>query len=72
MGTGDLCRVPPAAVHHGRPRQISGTGPCGFCRRVLRIPGPACQYSGQIRFIENPGYKTRGFAMGLNVRGVIE
>ena len=40
MGTGDLCRVPLAAVHHGRARQISGTGPCGYCRRVLWVAYP--------------------------------
>ena len=36
-GTGDLCRVPPAAVHHGKARQSLGTAPCGDCSRVLRI-----------------------------------
>ena len=55
MGTGDLCRVPPAAVHPGRARQCSVTGPCGYCRRVLWITGPQGQYSGKIRFIEKPG-----------------
>ena len=29
MGPGDVCRVPPAAVRHGRARQNSGTGPFG-------------------------------------------
>ena len=28
---------PPAAVHHGKARQSSGTGTCGDCSRVLRI-----------------------------------
>ena len=55
MGTGDLCRVPPAAVHPGRARQCSGTGPCGYCRRVLWGP-----YSGKIRFIEKPGTQDEG------------
>ena len=55
MGTGDLCRVPPAAVHPGRARQCSGTGPCGYCRRVLWGP-----YSGKIRFIEKPGVQDEG------------
>ena len=49
-----MCRVPPAAARHGRARQSSGTGPCGDCRGVLRIPGPWGQYSGKIRFIEKP------------------
>ena len=48
MGTGDLCRMPLAAVHHGNARKSSGTGPCGDCRRVLWG-----QYSG--KFIEKPG-----------------
>ena len=60
MGTGDLCRVPPAAVHPGRARQCSGTGPCMYCRRVLWVPGPRGQYSGNIRFIENPGIQDEG------------
>ena len=52
MGTGDLFRVPPAAVHHGRAWQSSRMGPCGYCRWVLMVPGPAGQYSGKIGFIE--------------------
>ena len=47
--------MPPAAVHPGRASQCSGTGPCGYCRRVLWVPGPRGQYSGKIRFIEKPG-----------------
>ena len=60
MGTGDLCRVPPAAVHPGSARQCSGTGPCGYCRRVLWVPGPPGQYSGKIHFIEKPGVQDEG------------
>ena len=60
MGTGDLCPVSPAAVCHGRARQSSGPGPCGDCRRFLWLPNPQGQYSGKIRFIEKPGYKTMG------------
>ena len=60
MGTGDLCRVPPAAVHRGRARQCSGTGPCGYCRRVLWVAGPRGQYSGKIRFNEKPGVQDEG------------
>ena len=62
MGTGDLCRVPPAAVHRGRARHCSGTGPYVYCRRV-----PRGQYSGKIRFIEKPGVQDEGVAMWLNV-----
>ena len=47
-----LCRVPQAAVRHGRARQSSWTGPCGDCRRVPWIPGPRGQYSGINSFIE--------------------
>ena len=67
MGTGDLCRVLLAAVHHGRGRQSSVTGPCGYCSRVLRVPVSGGQFSGNIRFIRNPGYNTRGAAMWVNV-----
>ena len=47
--------MPQAAVRHGRAGQSSGTGPCGYCRKVLWVPGPVGQYSGKIRFIEKPG-----------------
>ena len=60
MGTGDLCRVPPAAVHPRRARQCPGTGPCGYCRRVMWVPGPQGQYSGKICFIEKPGVQDEG------------
>ena len=52
--------MPLAAVRHGRTRQSSGTGPCGYCRRVLWVPGPAGQFSGKIRFIEKPGVEDEG------------
>ena len=52
--------MPLAAVRHGRARQNSGTGPYGYCRRVLWVPGPAGQYSGKIRFIEKPGVEDEG------------
>ena len=68
MGTGDLCRVPPATARHGRAKQSSGSGPCADCRRFLWVLGPRGQYSGKIRFIEKPEYKTgRGVTMWLNV-----
>ena len=54
-GKFDLCQVLPAAVRHGRARQISGPEPCGDFGRVLWVPGPRCQYSGKIRFIKKPG-----------------
>ena len=67
MGTGELCRVPLAAVRHVRARHTSWTRPCGECRRVLWVPGPRGQYSGKIRFIEEPGVQDEGVAMWLNV-----
>ena len=60
IGTVDLCRVSQAAVRHGTARQMSGTGPCGDCRRVLWLPGPRGEYSGTIRFIEKPGVQDEG------------
>ena len=51
--------IPRAAVHHGRARQSSGAGPCGYCRGVLWVPGPAGQYPGKFVLSRNPGYKTR-------------
>ena len=56
----DVCRVPLAAVRHGRGRQTSESGPCGDCRRVLWVSGPRGQYSGKIRFIEQRGVQDKG------------
>ena len=67
MDIGDLCRLPPAAVCHGREGESSETGPRGDCRRVLRIPGQRGQYSGKICFIEKPRVQDEGVAMWLNV-----
>ena len=60
MGPEDVCRVPLAAVRHGRARQTSESGPCGDCRRVLWVPGPRGQYSGKIRYIEKRGVQDEG------------
>ena len=60
MGLGDVCRVPLAAVRHRRARQTSESGPVGYCRRVLWVPGPRGQYSGKIRFIEKHGVQDEG------------
>ena len=60
MDTGDLCRVPPAAVHPGKARQCSGREPCGYCTRVKWVLGSRGQYSGKIRFIEKPGEHDEG------------
>ena len=59
MDTGDLCRVPQAAVRHERARQNLGTGQCGGCIRILWVPGPWGQYSGKLLSI-NLRYKTGG------------
>ena len=61
MGTGDLCRMTPAAVCHLRARQRSGTVPYGDCRRVRWG-----QYSEKIRFIEKSGVQDEGFSMWPN------
>ena len=52
MGTGDQCRVPQAAVCHGRARQNSGTGPCGDYRRVLLLPYSRGHYSEKFAYRE--------------------
>ena len=55
MGPGDVCRVPIAAVRHGRARQTLESGLCWDWGKVLWVPGQSGQYSGKIRFIEKPG-----------------
>ena len=59
MGTGDLCRVPLAAVRHERTRQ--GRDRVGDCIRVLLVPGPRDQYSEKIRFVKEPGVQDKGW-----------
>ena len=71
MGTGDLCRVPPAAEHPGRARHCSGTGLCGYCRRVLWVTGPRDQYLGKIRFIEKPEVQDEGVLILCFIRLLI-
>ena len=66
-GHSNLCRVPLAVVRHASARQTSGTRPCVDCRRVLWVPGPQGQYSGEIRFIEKPATQDEGVAMLLKV-----
>ena len=46
----------------------SGTGPCGDCIQVLWVPGPRGQYSGKIRFIENPGVQDEGVRRSSDTR----
>ena len=60
MGTGDLSRVPPGAVRHGRARQTSGTGQCGDCTRVLWVSGQWGQYSGENSVIDTSWVKDEG------------
>ena len=67
MGPEDVCRVPLAAVRHGRTMQTSESGPCGDCRRVLWVPGRRGQYSGKIRFIEKRWVQNEGVAKLLNI-----
>ena len=67
MGPGDLCRVPPAAVCHGRARQIQGRD------RVVIVEWPwwyrarGVSILGKFVSSRNPGYMTRGVVMCLNV-----
>ena len=67
MGIGDLCRMPPAALHTGRATQTSGTGPCGDYRRVPWYRACGVSIRGKLVLSRNMGYKTRGVAMLLNV-----
>ena len=60
MGTGDLCRMPLAAVHHGSARKSSGTGPCRNCQRALWLPAPRCQYFGENLFYLKLGIQDEG------------
>ena len=50
MGTGDMCRMPIAAVRHGSAWKSSERGPCGDCRRVLLRTGPTGSVFGESSF----------------------
>ena len=65
MGTGNLCRMPPAAVRHGRARQNSGK--VGIVERSCGYRARGVSIRGKFVLWRNPGYKTRGVAMWLNV-----
>ena len=60
MDQGDVCRVPLAAVRHGRAGQTSESGRYWDCRKMLWVAGPWGQYSGKIRFIEKRGMQDEG------------
>ena len=48
-------------------QQSSGTGPCGNCRRSCGYRARGVSNRGRFVLSRNPGYKTRGVAMWLNV-----
>ena len=60
MSTGDLCRMPLAAISHGSARKSSGTGPCGDCRRVLWGTRPAGSVFGKNLFHRESWGTSRG------------
>ena len=67
MGTGDLCRVLPAAVRHGRARLSSGAGAWGSVDGSCGDRARRVSILGKFVLSRNPGYKNRGIAMWLNV-----
>ena len=65
MGTGDLCRVPQAAIRHGRARQSSGTGQCGYCIRYNAGTGSVGSVFGENSFyLETRGTRSGGSPCG--------
>ena len=60
MGPGDLCRVPSAAVPHGKAKRISRTKPCGECRMSCGYRARGVSIRAKFVLSRNPGYKTRG------------
>ena len=67
VGQGDVCRVPLAAVRHGRARQTSESGPCGDCRRGCGYRARGVSIRGKFVLSRNVGYKSRGVAKLLNI-----
>ena len=70
MGTGDLCRVPSAAVRHGRTGQSSGARPWGLVEGSCGYRARGISIQGKFVLSRNQGYKTRvslNLALRLNV-----
>ena len=67
MGTGDLCRVPPAAVRHGRTRKTSGTGLHGIVEGSCGYRARGVSIRRKFVLSRNLWYKTRGVAIWINV-----
>ena len=60
IGLGDVCRVPLAAVRHGRAGQTSESGLCGDCRRFCGYWILGVSVRGKFDLSRNVGCKTRG------------
>ena len=67
MGTGDMCRVPPSAVCHGRARQNSGMGRVGIVEGSCGYRACGVSILGKFVLSTKPGYKTRWVVILLNV-----
>ena len=67
LGTGDLCRMHPAAVRPERTRQSSGTARVGIVEGSCGYRAHRVSIRGTFIISRNPGYKTRGVAMKVNV-----
>ena len=63
MGTGDMCRVPPSAVRHGRARQNSGMGRVGIVEGSCGYRARGVSIRGKFVLSTKPGYKTRWVAI---------
>ena len=60
MAPGDVCRVPLAAVRHGRAGQTSESGPCGVVEGSCGYRARGVSIRGNFVLSRNMGYKTWG------------
>ena len=58
MGTGDLCRVPPAALRQGSARQSSGMDRAGIVEGSCGYQAHGFSIRGKFVLSRNTGYKT--------------
>ena len=60
MGTGDVCRVPLAAVRHGEPGKLQSRDRVGIEEGSCEYRARGVSIQGKFDLSRNMGYKTRG------------
>ena len=67
MGTEDLCRVPLQRYAAGQPGEVQGRDRVGIVESSCGYRARGVSVRGKFVLSRNPGYKTSGVDMWLNV-----